>query len=157
MLLAALRFIEQYYKALESHRTTIASYYIKPTTSADGKSLPSIVYNGHAHSDGEALQKIFLEEMPPTHFDVQSVDSHCLNPNYIPEGTQAGKLGSETNMSILVTVSGSVRLEASRSAPLQGFSETLILVPDVAVSSRHTRGKPNKEYLVQSQTFRLVS
>ena len=142
---------------MESHRATIASLYVKPTISADGKSLPSIVYNGHIYSEGDALQKAFLEDMPPTHFDIQSVDSHCLNPTYLTEGAQAGNPGSEVNMSILVTISGSVRLETKRSAPLQGFSETLILVPNILATSPFNRGKPVKDYLVQSQTFRLVS
>lgn len=154
---AALNFVEHYYRALESHRATIATFYMEPTTSSDGKALPTIVYNGCIYADGHALQKAFLEVMPPSHFDVQSVDSHCLNPNYVPEGTQGGNPASEINMSVLVTVSGSVRLEANRSAPLQGFSESLILVPNIAATRRNTRGKPVKGYLVQSQTFRLVS
>lgn len=157
MLLAALSFVDRYYKAMESHRATISSLYVKPTVSTDGKSLPSIVYNGHIYSNGDALQKAFLEEMPPTHFDIQSVDSHCLNPTYLAEGAQASNPGFDINMSILVTVSGSVRLETKRSAPLQGFSESLILVPNIAATSRYSKGKPVKDYLVQSQTFRLVS
>ena len=142
---------------MESHRATITSFYVKPTTSADGKSLPAIVYNGHIYSNGDALQKAFLEEMPPTHFDIQSVDSHRFNPTYLAEGAQASNPGFDINMSILVTVSGSVRLEAKQSAPLQGFSETLILVPNSPATSQYNRGKPVKDYLVQSQTFRLVS
>ena len=133
------------------------SLYVKPTISADGKSLPSIVYNGQIYSDGGALQKAFLEAMPPTHFEIQSVDSHCFNPTYIAEGAQASNPGFDINMSILVTVSGSVRLEARRSAPLQGFSESLILVPNSPATGRYNRGKPLKDYLIQSQTFRLVS
>ena len=157
MPLEALKFVDRYYKAMESYRATIASLYVKPTISADGKSLPSIVYNGHIYSSGDALQKAFLEEMPPTHFDIQSVDSHCLNPSYLAEGAHASNPGFDINMSILVTVSGSVRLEAKRSAPLQGFSESLILVPNAPTTSRFNKGKPIKDYLVQSQTFRLVS
>ena len=128
---------------------------MEPTTSGDGNALPSVVYNGHVQAGGDTMQKWFLEEMPPTHFDIQSLDSHCLNPNYLPEGTKGGSPGS--GMSILITVSGSVRFEDSRSAPLKGFSESFILIPNPAAVGRHTRGKPVKDYVVQSQTFRLVS
>ena len=152
---AAQKFVGSYYKALESQRATIASFYIEPTTSNDGKALPSIIYNGHVHNRGDTIQKWFVEEMPPTHFDVQSVDSHCLNPNYHPEGKQRG--GPESGMSVVVTVSGSVRLEDSRSAPLKGFSESFIIVPNPAAMGHHTRGKPVKDYIVQTQTFRLIS
>ena len=128
---------------------------MEPTTTSDGKALPAIVYNGKVHAEGDAIQKWFLEEMPPTHFDVQSVDSHCLNPNYLPEGCKSGTPGS--GMSVLVTVSGSVRFDDSRSAPLLGFSESFILIPNPAAVGHHTRGKPVKDYIVQNQMFRLVS
>lgn len=128
---------------------------MEPTTSSDGKALPSVVYNGKVHADGDAMQEWFQEEMPPTHFDVQSVDSHCLNPDYLPEGTKGSIPGP--GISVLVTVSGSVRFEESRSAPLQGFSESFILIPNPATVGHHTRRKPVKDYIVQNQMFRLVS
>ena len=124
---------------------------------SDGKGLPSIAYNGVVWADGAAIQKAFQDTMPPTYFDIQSVDSHCLNPDYPTEQSQGGNAGREINMSVLVTVSGSVRFEANRSAPMQGFSESLILIPNAAASSQNTRERPTKEYVVQSQMFRIVS
>ncbi|KAL8826538.1 MAG: hypothetical protein Q9191_003742 [Dirinaria sp. TL-2023a] len=152
----AERFIDTYYEALESHRDAIASFYMKATTLPDGKTFPSIVYNGNIKADGAGMQKFFQEEMPEMQFDIQAFDSQCLNPNYIPQGTTGGQAAYEKNMTILITVSGSVKLGKSRTAATKEFSESFVLVPNRDETGPRTRGKQVKEWVIQAQTFRVV-
>ena len=129
---------------------------MKQTTTSDGKVIPSIVYNGNEYIDGQAMQKLFLEIMPPTHFEVHCIDSHYLNPEYLLGQNTGSSLGS--GMSALVVVSGSVRLDDDRSTPLRGFSESFVLIPNDAIGpGRRTRGRAAQEYAIQSQMFRLIS
>ena len=154
--IAAESFIDAYYVALESHRATLASFYMKPTTMPDGKVLPSIVYNGNIKADGAAFQKSFLEEMPPMNFDIQSVDAHCLNPNYFPEGTECGHATSKKRMTILFTVSGCVKLGNSQTAATKEFSESFVLVQNHDDTGLQKGENENKDWLIQAQTFRIV-
>ena len=129
---------------------------MKATTLPDGKALPSIVYNGNIKADGAEVQKLFLEEMPATQFDIQAMDSQCLNPNYVPEGTTGGHTESEKNMTILITVSGSIKLGDSRTAATKGFSESFVLVPSRDDTGPRTPGRELKDWVIQAQTFRVV-
>lgn len=101
-------------------------------------------------ADGKAVQDIFMNQMPPTHYEVQSYDCQIINPAY-PTPATGGKPGNKPavkNMSILVIVSGYVRFGETKDLPQRGFSETFVLEPNPA--------KSGKEWLIQSQNFRLV-
>lgn len=124
----------------------IASYYAQPTS--------TILFNGNAVADGSAVQDIFLNQMPPTHYEVQSYDCQIINQAY-PTPVPAAANGkpnkaSVKNMSILVIVSGYVRFGPAKDLPQRGFSETFVLVPNPGAKQR------GKEWLIQSQNFRLV-
>ena len=92
--------------------------------------------------------------MPPTYYEVQSYDCQIINQAYPTPATAATPSAKSSkaavkNMSILVIVSGFVRFGPSKDLPQRGFSETFVLVPNPA----NTAGK---EWLIQSQNFRLV-
>jgi NTF2-related export protein 1/2 len=95
--------------------------------------------------------------MPPTHYEVQSFDCQIINQTY-PTPTATGlKLPNETtikDMSILVIVSGFVRFGEARDLPQRGFSETFVLVPNPTADG--PKGKRRREWLIQTQNFRLV-
>lgn len=124
-------------------------------TVPDGSSLPIIVFNGNSVPDAVAMQKMFEEQMPPAKYQVQCYDCQVINPHYVMNNTQSGDSTSGKKMSILVSVSGYVKFGEPRGAKLNGFSETFVLVPNPAVVGGN-KGKNRKEWLIQSQTFRLV-
>ncbi|KAI9693926.1 MAG: hypothetical protein M1822_003197 [Bathelium mastoideum] len=154
--LAAESFAESYYVAIRSARSTLASFYMNKTELPDGKSIPSIVLNGAVLNDGTTVQKFFIEEMPFTHYEIQSVDCHVLNPNLKP--LQSGrKAEAERNMSLLVTVSGWVRLQEAGKGPTRGFSETFVLLPNEEYSRQKVPKTDKKSWLIQTQNFRYVT
>ena len=122
----------------------------------DGKPLPAIVYNGNIFPSAIALQTM-LETTGPARYEVQSYDCQVLNPNSVVADTQdnhkAGASGK--NMTLLVVISGYVKYGEPREADMRGFSETFVLVPNPAATSG-ARGKNIKDWLIQSQSFRLV-
>lgn len=117
--------------------------------------MPIIIWNGNVVEDAAAFQKMFENEMPYTHFDVQSLDCHVLNATAIPVPADKAK-HAEKAMSLTVMVSGYVRLEEPQKGPMKGFSETFVLVPN----PDNLSGKPLKTgkraWLIQSQIFRYV-
>ncbi|KAL1965937.1 hypothetical protein VTN77DRAFT_5070 [Rasamsonia byssochlamydoides] len=149
----ATDFVQSFYSALQSNRGSIATFY-SPVPS-------TILFNGNVVADGAAVQDIFVNQLPPTRFEVQSFDCQVINRHY-PTPTATGvKLPTQTtakDMSILVTVSGYVQFGESRDTPQRGFSETFVLVPNPAAGSAGAgaKGKGKKEWLIQSQNFRLV-
>ena len=154
---AASNFVETYYSALNRSRETIASFYMQATTMADGKSLPVILFNGNVIESPDAMQTMFKNKIPESHYEVQDYDCHVLNPHYIPENATHVDTETGKNMVILVNVNGQVRYGEDKSAlnPLKGFSETVVLVPN-PLAARKERGRALKEWLIQSQNFRLV-
>ena len=86
--------------------------------------------------------------MPYAHFEVQMLDAHVINTNFIAEGGRKAH-EKEKSMSIVVVVSGSVRVEEKGTGPLRQFSETFTLVPNT-----EKRGKGG--WRVQMQNFRYV-
>lgn len=119
-----------------------------------------ITLNGAVIEDPAALQRIFEKDVDKAHYEVQSLDCHVLNPNYT-NGAPEGKFVSENkdgkNISILVMVSGSVRYSGtSGDGETKGFTDNVVLVPNW-----HARGpksaKGDKLWLIQSQTFRVVT
>lgn len=96
--------------------------------------------------------------MPPTHYEMQSVDCQIINKSF-PTATATGvKPASQRavkDMSLLVIVSGYVRFGESQDLPQRGFSETFILAPNPA-ADQGPKGKGKREWAIQSQNFRLV-
>jgi NTF2-related export protein 1/2 len=121
----------------------------------DGKPIPAIVFNGNQIPTAADMQALYENDMPPCHYEVQSFDCQILNKNYVPQGGTAGSNQSGKNISILVLVSGYVRYGDSRDEPLKGFSESIVLVPNLEKSGRTTRVS-RRDFLIQSQTFRIV-
>ena len=117
-----------------------------------GKPIPTIIFNGNALQNGGSVQEMFENQMPPARYDAQSIDCHTLNPQYAPDGAPASRSAAST-MTILVAVSGAVRFGEDRNGPERQFSETFVLVPN---HDRGPRGQRPKQFLIQSQNFRLV-
>lgn len=124
----------------------------------DGKPLPAIVFNGNVIPDPTAMQKMFQEQMPKAEYVPGDYDCHVLNPNYVVDGKQqtSSSVSSGRNMTILLTVSGFVKYGQPRSVEPRGFSETFVLIPNPSASGSG-RSRQGKEWLIQSQNFRLVS
>lgn len=154
--IAAEEFVKSYYDTLMSHRKSMSLFYSAPSSMPDGKPLPAIVWNGNVVKDAATFQDMFVKEMPPSYYDVQSYDSHVINPKYVSAEDATSQQGSPKNMSMLVTVSGYVKYGEDAEAPMNGFSESFVLVPNPENDSTKGRGKRGKEWLIQSQTFRLV-
>ncbi|KAL1958724.1 hypothetical protein VTO42DRAFT_3843 [Malbranchea cinnamomea] len=159
---AATEFVESFYRALETNRQTLASFYSPMVT--------SILFNGNIVADGAAVQDIFANQMPRARYEVQSYDCQIINSDYhapgtAPQAPTTGRHGSGAaaqaakKMSLLVLVSGSVRFgddkEARDLAGERGFSETFVLVPNPQYESG-PKGRGKKQFLIQSQNFRLV-
>ena len=121
----------------------------------DGKSLPLIVFNGNVIPDASSFQMLFEKQMPNAHYDVQSYDCHALNPSY-PTASGDTAPAAGRNMSVLVSASGYVRYGQARDGAMRGFSESVILVPNTDVQNTRLKGSGRKDWLIQSQNFRLT-
>ncbi|KAL3487346.1 hypothetical protein BJX62DRAFT_9379 [Aspergillus germanicus] len=141
---AATEFTQSFYPALDKNRAIISSFYsATPST---------IIFNGNPVADGNAVQDIFVNQMPPSHYEVQSVDCQIINKQF-PAATP-GRQPSTKDMSMLVIVSGYVRFGESRDLPQRGFSETFVLVPNT--SNETVKGRRKRDWIIQTQNFRLV-
>ena len=149
---ASLAFVSDYYHALQTRRHAISTFYIPVPSGPGTKPTPTIVINGKAFQDGSAVQELFEKQLPPTRYESQCVDCHVLNSNYIQEGQQNTRSPAST-ITLLVIVSGIVRFGEDRNNPERQFSETLVLIPNIHLNPRHARAK---EFLIQSQNFRIV-
>ncbi|KAJ5708255.1 hypothetical protein N7488_008056 [Penicillium malachiteum] len=146
---ATIAHVQAFYGALNSNRELIASFYA-PTPS-------SIVFNGNSVADGPAVQDIFVNQMPKSHYEAQSFDSQIINPAYptvTPTGVKPATEMTIKDMSILILVSGYVRYGEGREQPQRGFSETFVLVPNPSKTTDRT--KRHHEWVIQSENFRLV-
>ncbi|KAL8945950.1 MAG: hypothetical protein Q9222_007585 [Ikaeria aurantiellina] len=153
---AAQYFVESYYAALNHHRDTIPAFYMAPALLPGGKTLPSISFNGNQIPDVAALQSLFEQQIRQSHYEVQCYDCQVLNPNYLPEGTQGWPAKTGKNMTILVAVSGYVKYGNPKEATPRAFSDTFLLAPNPAASTSKQRLKNVKEWLIQTQNFRIV-
>ncbi|KAL6716349.1 hypothetical protein ACLMJK_005915 [Lecanora helva] len=155
--IAAANFVESFYAALNNSRETIASYYMPATTMTDGKSLPVILFNSNVIEGPTAMQTLFKEKMPESQYEVQDYDCHVLNSHYVPQDAEGPSQETAKNMIILITINGQVRYGDVKSTlnSQKGFSESIVLAPNPAAVGNE-RGKPVKEWLIQSQNFRLV-
>ena len=150
---AAEKFVESYYTALARARSTLATFYVVPSTPESVK--PTIVLNGNAVPDGTAVQEIFDKQMPPARYEAQSIDCQVINPLYTPADTPLNTTSVKSHISILVMVSGWVRYSEDRNDPQRGFSETFVLVPNPQAENQKG-GRKVKDFLIQTQNFRLV-
>ncbi|KAK4995125.1 hypothetical protein LTR66_005004, partial [Elasticomyces elasticus] len=145
-----------YYTSLTSSRSTLSTFYAPQTTLPNGKILPTILWNGTNIPTPTAFQSLFTaESMPYTYFEVQSLNAHVLNPSLEPiDDDRASRNKIENNISVLVQVSGYVRLIERKEGPMRGFSDTLVLVPN----REGMRGKSGvgRRWVVQSQNLRFV-
>lgn len=158
---AAETLTDSYYNALNNARHTLSTFYLPTQTLPSGRSLPVITYNGTQSSDPLSFQKTFESQMPYTYFDVQSLNAHVINPAITPTDPSAGATSQkdkEANISVLVQVSGSVRLIERKDGPLKGFADTLVLVPNKEAVGAKGKAKSGegRSWVVQSQNFRFV-
>ncbi|KAL8672960.1 MAG: hypothetical protein Q9168_002593 [Polycauliona sp. 1 TL-2023] len=152
---ASQYFVDSYYGALNQRRNTIASFYMGPA-SMPGAHLPSISFNGIQIPTAAALQTMFEQQIPQPHYEVQCYDCQVINPHYISEGTHAPPAKTGKNMTILVAVNGYVKYGKPKEAQPRAFSESFILVPNPAAAAGQQRMKNVKEWVIQTQTFRIV-
>ena len=161
--IAAEQFVDAYYNTLSSARHQISSYYMPMNVLPTGRTLPLITYNGQQISDPQVFQTTYQEQMPFTYFEVQSLNAHVMNPSLTPiepaNNKGKGKVKElENNMSLLVQVSGYVRLVERREGPMRGFSDTFTLVPNKETVGAKGTGKTGegRAWVIQSQNFRFV-
>lgn len=144
--------MQSYHSALQTNKVPISTFYSRiPET---------IVWNGNVLSDGMAVQEIFANQLPNSLFEVQSVDCHIINRNYpIPDQDEnaARRINVKEHISMVVVVNGSVKLGGSKGeSDDRGFSETLILIPNTNIRRKeHDRNR--KDFVIQSQNFRMVA
>jgi NTF2-related export protein 1/2 len=148
--------VDAFYTALQSSRDSIHTYYAPPQSLPDGSTIPDILWNGTPFADGNAVQKMFTDEMPAHLFyDVHAVDCQVLNPRY----STNPKVKADKNFSMLVTTSGHLRLEDRKTGPLKDFSETFVLVPNVekaVTGAGKGAASRRRDWLIQLQNFRYV-
>lgn len=120
------------------------------------KTLPDITFNGNAIPNGAAVQEAFANQLPQARYDVQTVDCSLINPKYArPDGTLAKSL--RNSISLAVIVGGQVQFGQE---PNRTFSETFVLVPNFdppPAPQRGGRQPARNDFLIQSQTFRMVA
>ncbi|KAF2222141.1 hypothetical protein BDZ85DRAFT_283251 [Elsinoe ampelina] len=156
----AEEFTDAYYNALNTARNTISSFYVPPSNISPGRDLPLITSNGTQLSDPTAFQNTF-EQMPYTHFEIQSLNAHVTNPSITNVAAFNGKPSKrdlEQNMSLLVQVGGYVRLVERKEGPMRGFSDTLVLVPNKEEVGGRGKAKSGegRSWLIQTQNFRFT-
>ena len=147
--LGAESFTDAFYSALQNTHHSISTFYVDHETLPDGHKVPNISWNGNDYSDGQVFQKMWEDSMPYTYYDIQTVDSHMINRNFVAEGGRRARDKNKT-MSMVVIVNGAVRLFEKKDGPLRQFSETFTLVPNVE------NGKKRHQWLIQMQNFRYV-
>ena len=122
----------------------------------DGKPLPAIVFNGKVIPNAGALQEMFEKEMPSTRHDVQSYDCQVLNPQYGLNLNSNQDFSNGNCMSVLIIVSGNVRIGPLKDSETRGFSETFVVVPETIEGKSKPGNKSVRNWVIQSQNFRLV-
>lgn len=138
--LGATDFVQQYHSALSSNNPPIASFYSATPT--------NLLFNGNVIADGAAVEDIFTKKLPTARHEIQSVDCQVINKSYPTTTPGTNARANAKNISMLVVVSGSVQY--GKDSSLHGFSETFVLIPDTE------NKKSRKDWIIQSQNFRLV-
>lgn len=156
-IVVADKYIESYYKTLQSHQGEISSYYA--SIPEDGQRSPilfsGIIFNGTDIPDPQEFQRMITEEMSPIHYEIDGYDCQVLNENVDPEGLFGLNLPKEKAMSFLLMVTGGVRAGELKHSEMRPFSETLVLVPSPHFSATK-KGQPATEWLISEQTFRYI-
>jgi len=149
----ACNFVEAYYKAANVNRSTLAGFYISAKYSGTEKAILSVMLNGNEMGDGHMIQEIFMKDTPRSHIDVETIDCHILNPHY-PPAYDAQK--AKTLMSLFIVVGGLYKTAGGMKE--EEFHDTLVLIPNPdPAPPRNARNRDHKEYLIESQNFRLVA
>lgn len=151
--IAATSFAKSYYSTLQNGRDlkdSITNYYCGRETGQDGSATLRIVWNGNHIPDAESFFTLFSTRMPPTFYDIQTVDAHVLSNRYYAD------LSAERNFSMILIVGGYVRLEDATNGPLHEFSETFCLIPNRAKLMGKGAAMSKRDYLIQNQVFRYV-
>jgi NTF2-related export protein 1/2 len=133
----------------------LTNYYQVKETSPEGNTSPVIIWNGNDIEDAESLQKMFVEEMPYTFYELQCLDCHVLNPQFFSPASEV-QIAPEKNISVTIVVSGYLRLESHKEGPMKEFSETFVLVPNKDNASRKGPQATRRTWLIQHQVFRFV-
>ncbi|KAH8693703.1 putative nuclear transport factor 2 domain protein [Talaromyces proteolyticus] len=139
----ATDFVQSYHSALSTNKKSIASFYSATPT--------NILFNGNVIADGAAVEEIFTNQLPSARYDINSFDSQIINKAYPTTTPGNNATANAKNVSMLVVVSGSVQYGAKDSQQ-HGFSETFVLIPNV-----ESKEKNKKDWIIQSQNFRLVA
>lgn len=126
------------------------------TTLPDGSSIPSITINGTVIANPEELQSFLENTASNAYYEVQSFDAHVVNPNYIAEGASGTMGETGKNMVILINASGYVKYGTEHSSAPRGFSESFILAPNKEFEKLKNKKANIREWLIMSQTFRIV-
>ncbi|KAK0922425.1 hypothetical protein LTR57_007897 [Friedmanniomyces endolithicus] len=125
----AERFTDTYYSTLSDARGSIKTFYVAAIAQDNGRGLPNITYNGELFLDSATFQDRWVKDMPRTHLEAQSLNVHVLNPSIKPTAGMKKKEAAR-NMSLIVQVSGSMRIGQPKEGPLRGFSDSFVLVPN---------------------------
>jgi len=144
----SIDFAQAFYIALQSSRKTIKSYYVTPKDGTN-TSKPNIIWNGNRIEDSDMIQRTF-EEMPSLWYEIQTVDCQILNPRFYPD------LSNDRNFSMLVMISGYMRVEDKELGPMHEFSETFVLVPNRDRMIQRGSGQGKRTWLIQTQIFRYM-
>ncbi|MCJ1342095.1 hypothetical protein MMC31_000275 [Peltigera leucophlebia] len=152
----AQNFLDTYYPALGSNRNILSSFYMPETSLPDGGSIPSITINGTVISNPVELQSLLEETAPNAYYEVQAFDAHVVNPNYAAEGTTGTLSETGKNMVILVNANGYVKYGTEHGSTPRGFSESFILAPNKEFEKLKNKKANTREWLIMSQTFRIV-
>ena len=99
------------------------------------------------------------KQIEKAHYDVHSFDCSVISTNY-NVGLDDSKFGPDKSgkkLSILVVISGTVRhWKEGQEGETRGFTESIVLVPNWDAQSAKAP-RDAKRWLIQSQTFRLIS
>lgn len=152
----AQNFLDTYYPAFGSNRNILSSFYMPETSLPNGSSIPSITINGTVIANPVELQSLLEETAPNAHYELQAFDAHVVNPNYIAEGTTGNISETGKNMVILINANGYVKYGTEHGSTPRGFSESFILAPNKEFEKVKNKKANTREWLIMSQTFRIV-
>eukprot|EP01135_Chromosphaera_perkinsii_P005113 Nk52_evm24s316 gene=Nk52_evmTU24s316 len=141
-----VQFAELYYKVYDTQRHLLSRFY---------KDHSKLIWNGSPHSGVSSLST-FFQELPPSKFNVMSIDCQpILNTSSsmpapaplggLSSGDGAGNSGSEGDMTILVVVNGQVVF--GDKGDVKPFAQTFVLMP-----SESSKGS----FYISSDSFRFT-
>ena len=144
-----------YYEATNTRRHNVASFYVSSTPERP----TTVVFNGIDLADGRAAQDIFEQMTPQSHIEVETIDCQILNTNYLPVANNVSDgRNAARSCSILVNVGGIFKASNDRNEDEEDFNDSMIIVPNPdSGGHRGPRGPRHKDFLIQTQNFRLLS